>query len=91
MSKTSDTIHMRLDKYLSHTTGLSRSLSKRAIQKHGVLVNGKICTDPGAIVHADDQISYLGRTLEFKGARYIMLNKPVVEFVTDSGCIHHTG
>lgn len=76
MPKPRESDHLRLDKYLSHATGLSRSLAKKAIREGEVHVNGMTCRNPGNIIHQDDQVLHLGKNLEYLGTRYLMLNKP---------------
>jgi 16S rRNA pseudouridine516 synthase len=67
---------MRLDRFLSHATGLSRSQSLRAIRQGQVRVEGVPVTDPGAPVSLADSVEYAGEVLSMPGFRYLMLYKP---------------
>jgi 16S rRNA pseudouridine516 synthase len=67
---------MRLDRYLSHATGLSRTQSQQAIRRGEVSVAGRAVTDPGAPVSAADEVTYAGELVSVPGHRYLMLNKP---------------
>jgi 16S rRNA pseudouridine516 synthase len=67
---------MRLDRFLSHATGLSRSQAQQAVRRGEVRVSGRAVTDPGAPVTAADAVEYAGRRLAAPGHRYLMLNKP---------------
>src|SRR5690606_22157174 len=67
---------MRLDKYISHSTGLSRSLSRRAIKKSAVSVNGIVQRDAATEVQSSDRVTLDDEVLRLPGPRYFMLNKP---------------
>jgi 16S rRNA pseudouridine516 synthase len=71
---------MRLDRFLSHATGLSRSQSLRAIRQGQVRVAGIPVTDPGMPVSPWDTVEYDGAALSTPGHRYLMLHKP-------AGCV----
>jgi 16S rRNA pseudouridine516 synthase len=71
---------MRLDRFLSHATGLSRSQAQRAIRAGEVRVAGAVVTDPGAHVEAHSAIAFAGRSIEERTPRYFMLHKP-------AGCV----
>lgn len=68
---------MRLDKYLSHHAGLTRSEARAAVKSAIVTVNGEEIKNPGFKVSLDDEISVLGQDVELTGETYIMLHKPV--------------
>lgn len=68
---------MRLDRFVSETTELTRSLAKRAIMREEVWVNGEPEKRAARHVNADDEVSLNGQPLALIGLRYIMLNKPV--------------
>lgn len=69
---------MRLDKFLSKATELSRKESKRILHAGEVTVNDKVIKDPG--VHVDilnDDVIWGGEPLSVAaGSRYILLHKP---------------
>jgi 16S rRNA pseudouridine516 synthase len=71
---------MRLDRFLSHATGLTRSQAQRAIRAGDVRVTGAVVTDPGAHVGAHSDIELAGRAIEARQPRYLMLHKP-------AGCV----
>ncbi|SFB91420.1 16S rRNA pseudouridine516 synthase [Marinospirillum celere] len=67
----------RLDKFLTATTELTRSLAKKALHRGEVLVNGEVVKDPGMQIGADDQVVWREAQLEDVGLRYLLLNKPL--------------
>lgn len=66
---------MRLDKFVSHCTGLSRSATRRAIKTGGIEVNGQPRT-PQYEVAEGDQVSLDGELLSLPAPQYWMLYKP---------------
>ncbi|MDX1490387.1 MAG: 16S rRNA pseudouridine(516) synthase RsuA [Pseudohongiellaceae bacterium] len=67
---------MRLDKFISHASGIPRDSAKRAIRKKEVLVNGEIIRSAAHKVSADDIVHWNSQLLALSGPRYIMLHKP---------------
>ena len=67
---------MRLDKYISSVTDLSRMQVKRALKSADVTVNGVPTTDQRMLVCPDDEIMFQGALLREAKPRYYMLNKP---------------
>ncbi len=67
---------MRLDKFISHASGLSRELARRAIRGRRVLVNGDCVRDSSFTTSSRDRIELDGQPLEVRGPRYLMLHKP---------------
>ncbi|MFG6666624.1 pseudouridine synthase [Halomonas sp. HNIBRBA4712] len=68
---------MRLDRFLSETTELTRSLAKRALKNGEVTLNGEPVKQ--AALHVDteqDQVHLNGERLALVGLRYVMLHKP---------------
>lgn len=68
---------MRIDKLISEMGIASRKEASRVAKSGGVLLNGKAVRDLS--VHIDenvDEITYLGRVINYKKYTYIMLNKP---------------
>ncbi|MBU0278798.1 MULTISPECIES: pseudouridine synthase [unclassified Gemella] len=65
---------MRLDKYISSCTTLSRNEVKKVIKK-GVLVNNILIKSPNFKVNEDDKVQVDGEILEYRKYIYIMLNK----------------
>ena len=67
---------MRLDKFLAHTTDLTRTLARQAIRQQRVAINGQPADDASRAVQATDQITLDDKLLFLPGNRYIMLHKP---------------
>ena len=67
---------MRLDKYISSVTDLSRMQVKRALKSAGVTVNGVATSDQRFMVKADDEVMFNGQLLREAKPRYFMLHKP---------------
>lgn len=67
---------MRLDRFLSHATDLTRSQAQRAIRAGEVRVDGVPVRDPGVHVGDDADVEYGGQSLAVPGPRYFMLHKP---------------
>ena len=68
---------MRLDKFLAHVTGYSRTDVKKYLKQKAVSVNGVVVT--GASVHIDegsDTIMLFGEELFYQKYVYLMMNKP---------------
>ncbi|WP_430737820.1 pseudouridine synthase [Psychrobacter sp. VH5] len=69
---------MRLDKFLSKATELSRKESKKILHAGEVTVNDEVVKDPG--LHVDiinDEVLWAGEPLSVAtGNRYILLHKP---------------
>ncbi len=68
---------MRLDKYLCHGTGLTRSRAQGMIRSGQVTVNGEVVKDPSYKLPANAEVNWRDRTVQLTGHRYIMLNKPL--------------
>ncbi len=67
---------MRLDKFIGHTSDLSRRDIHRAIKRGEVMINGAAAPSPSLSVSAQDQITLQGRPLAAPTLRYFMLHKP---------------
>lgn len=67
---------MRLDKFISHATGMPRDVAKRAVRKKSVTVNGETIKNAAQQVSPEDVITLNNRQIELRGPRYIMLHKP---------------
>lgn len=69
---------MRLDKYLSERTGLTRSESRKAITKGRVMVDGVVCRKADTQVAETAAVAVDGTPLagSYQKYVYIMLNKP---------------
>lgn len=76
-SKVSKTGKIRLDKYISSQTKLSRTDAVKSIYHHKVFVNGKMASDPAMKVDVvSDEITLNGEKLSFEEYIFYLLNKP---------------
>jgi 16S rRNA pseudouridine516 synthase len=67
---------MRLDRFLSHATDLTRRQAQGAIRAGEVRVDGVPVRDPGMHVAGDADVEYASQSLALPGPRYFMLHKP---------------
>lgn len=67
---------MRLDRFLSETTCLTRSLAKKAMHRGEVCVNDETVKNPATQVDTEHIVTWNGERLSLVGLRYVMLNKP---------------
>src|SRR5690606_12834628 len=69
-------LNMRLDKFVSHATGLPRDHARRAIRNKRVFVNELLVTDAARHITTAARIMLDGAPLRLIGPRYLMLHKP---------------
>lgn len=67
---------MRLDKYISHASDLSRKEVKRLLHADCVTVNGVAIRDPGTLITEADAVCVNGDPVQPPRSRYFMLHKP---------------
>lgn len=67
---------MRLDKFVSQCTALSRTHAKKVITSGGVSLAGATVKDPSVKVSSAAVVVCGGRILSLPGPRYLMFNKP---------------
>lgn len=67
---------LRLDRFVSHCTGLSRSQVRKRLKHGAVTVDGVVVCDAESPVGARQQITFDGSVLDWPRARYLMLYKP---------------
>lgn len=67
---------MRLDKFLSDSTDMSRKDIKQLIKKKAVTVNGDVITKPEIQVTESDTVTVNGQVVLYKRFVYLILNKP---------------
>lgn len=72
----STTTGMRLDKFVAHSAGLSRTDVKRLLRRDLITVDGKIVRDPAACISPEQMVLLDGEPLGWPRHRYVMLNKP---------------
>ena len=68
---------MRLDKYLCHATGLTRSQAQKLVRRREVTVDGLEVRDPTMHIAEERVVEWQGREIRLSGPRYFMLNKPI--------------
>ena len=69
---------IRIDKYISSVTGLSRSQVKDIIKKGEVSVNGQIITKPEfKLDEKNDTVIYEDECLAYEKYEYYMFNKQI--------------
>ncbi len=67
---------MRLDKYLSDSTAMSRKDIKDLIRKKAVTVNGELIQKPETQITDSDTVLINGEAVAYKKYVYLILNKP---------------
>lgn len=67
---------MRLDRFLSETTDLTRGLARRVLTAGEVTVNGEVERKGARHVNEKDVVCWRDATLALVGLRYVMLHKP---------------
>lgn len=67
---------MRLDRYLSHVTDLTRAQAQRSIRSGAVIVDGVTTTDPARHLTPSNAVVHKGERLSWPQPRYFMLHKP---------------
>lgn len=67
----------RLDKFLTATTDLTRSLAKKALHQGEVTVNGEVVKNSAQHVQASDKVCWFDEPLSLVGLRYLIMNKPL--------------
>jgi len=71
---------VRLDRFLSHAVGLTRSEAQRAVRAGRVAVDGAPALDPAVKVAEGAAVALDGAPVGPRGPRYLMLHKP-------AGCV----
>lgn len=79
---------MRLDKFISQATDLTRSLARQVVKQNRVCINDQLAHTVAQVVLATDRITLDGNLLSLPGNRYIMLHKPA-GYVCTRGDTHH--
>ena len=67
---------MRLDKYISNATDLSRTDAKRLIKNAVVTIDDVIASNPARKIAADETVAIEGSAINRAQSRYFMMNKP---------------
>ncbi|WP_116474677.1 16S rRNA pseudouridine(516) synthase RsuA [Zobellella maritima] len=66
---------MRLDRFLCESTGLTRSVAKKALHRGDVTVDGIVVKKSDLQIN-DQEVRLEGRLLSAPSARYLLLHKP---------------
>lgn len=80
----------RLDKYLCHATGITRSQAQITIRLGQVTVDGVVVCDPSCKIGATAQVTWREQEVALQGLRYYMLNKPQGVICATSDDSHRT-
>ncbi len=75
-SKTDESAGIRLNKYIANSGVCSRREADTYIEHGSVEVNGKLVTEMGYKVQADDIVRFDGTSITPEQKKYILLNKP---------------
>lgn len=67
---------MRLDRFLSNNTGLSRKEVRQYLAKKLVKVEGEVVTDGSQHINEFTHVELMGEAVQSRRARYFMLHKP---------------
>ena len=67
---------LRLDKYISNATDLSRTDAKRLIKNGMVCIDDEIASNPAQKISDGQDVTVEGSTISKASKRYFMLNKP---------------
>lgn len=81
---------MRLDKYLCHATGLTRSRAQGMIRGGQVTVNGELVKDPSFKLTSEAAVTWRDQAVQIGGHRYFMLNKPLGVVCATTDAQHKT-
>lgn len=79
---------MRLDKFLSHHTSLSRSQVHQCVKAGRVSINGEFVSKPEQKLAGDEQVALDGQRIEPISTRYLMLHKPAGYVCANSDSEH---
>lgn len=79
---------MRLDKFICHSTGLSRQQVQRMVRAGFVLVNDVLVKKPDHKLTVADVVRLDGELLSLPTQRYLMLNKPAGYVCANSDSEH---
>ena len=82
--------YVRLDKFLSRATELSRSQSRRLIKNGRVALSGDVVRNPEVRVAADASVCLDGVAIDRHRARYFMVHKPSGVVCANRDGLHHT-
>ena len=70
-------MRMRLDRYLSNNSEMSRTQAQKAIRAGRIRVDGVVVTDAACSLSDESEVACEDGVIERRQPRYLMLNKPV--------------
>lgn len=70
-------MRMRLDKFVSQCSDLSRREVRYALRDGSILVNGEAVKSASLSLDGSETVSFDGQTLALPRAQYLMFNKPI--------------
>lgn len=79
---------MRLDKFLCHNLGLTRTQAKSCIKRGLVIVDDKVTTSAATHIASDAEVEFDGNPVRVIGLEYFMLNKPQGYVSTNQEGLH---
>ncbi len=81
---------MRLDRFLSKTTGMSRKEASKVLQRENVSVDGVVQKKAAFKVPSGAQVMWNHEQLELPGPTYLMIHKPLGCVCANSDPVHRT-
>lgn len=90
LSRGRGTASVRLDRFLGHAEGLTRSEAQRAVRGGRVAVEGATVRDPAVKVVEGAAVTLDGAPVGPRGPRYLMLHKPAGCVCATSDGVHPT-
>ena len=79
---------IRLDKFICHSTGLSRPQVQRIVRAGSVSVNNVLIKKPDQKIHDADVVMLDGEAVSLPQSRYLMLHKPAGYVCANSDSEH---
>lgn len=67
---------MRLDKFVSHATGLSRKQVKQILARGEIHLGDQVLRNPSLSISEDAELKWHEKPLRYQKHRYLMLHKP---------------
>lgn len=79
---------MRLDKFITHTTDLTRRTAQYAMREGRIQVDGNAKVKAAQKINPQSIVTFNGQVLQLPNPVYIMLNKPLGVVCTNSDATH---
>src|SRR5690554_4581308 len=81
---------MRLDRFLSETTGMSRKEATKALHREEVTVDGQVHKKGAFQVPEGAKVLWNQVSLELLGPTYLMMHKPIGSVCANDDPVHRT-